>query len=136
MSRSPLPGFSIADCSVESRQRRAAHFANEALRQSTDGVASVASSRSRTQKLRRVLHFVPQPPENLNHKERRERKEKQVLGYLKSARLEHALLINFGSYKFELRKFAWSQDASCRKSKPSFLFSVLSAFSAFFVRSP
>ena len=56
----------------------------------------------------------------------------QVLGYLKSARLEHGLLINFGSYKFELRKFAWSQDAALRKSKPSFLFSVLSAFSAFF----
>ena len=32
----------------------------------------------------------------------------QVLGYLKSARLEHGLLINFGSYKVELRKFAWS----------------------------
>jgi GxxExxY protein len=31
--------------------------------------------------------------------------EAQVLGYLKSARLEHGLLINFGSYKFEIRKF-------------------------------
>jgi len=56
----------------------------------------------------------------------------QVLGYLKSARLEHGLLINFGSYRFELRKFAWSQEAARRKSKPSFLFSALSAFSAFF----
>src|SRR5437762_418615 len=54
----------------------------------------------------------------------------QVLGYLKSARLEHALLINFGSYKFELRKFAWSQGAG--KSKPSLLQSALSAFFAFF----
>ena len=36
----------------------------------------------------------------------------QVLGYLKSARLEHGLLINFGSYKFELRKFVWSQTAA------------------------
>jgi hypothetical protein len=44
-------------------------------------------------------------------KERRERKEKP---------------------NFELRKFAWSQDAACSKSKPSFLFSALSAFSAFF----
>src|SRR6185503_13666781 len=26
----------------------------------------------------------------------------QVLGYLKSARLEHGLLINFGSFKFEI----------------------------------
>jgi GxxExxY protein len=56
----------------------------------------------------------------------------QVLGYLKSARLEHGLLINFGSYRFELRKFAWSQEAARRKSKPSFFFSALSAFSAFF----
>ena len=32
--------------------------------------------------------------------------EAQILGYLKSARLEHGLLINFGSYKFEIRKFA------------------------------
>jgi GxxExxY protein len=41
----------------------------------------------------------------------------QVLGYLKSARLEHGLLINFGSYKFELRKFAWSQDAAVRNNR-------------------
>ena len=34
--------------------------------------------------------------------------------------------------RFELRKFAWSQEAARRKSKPSFLFSALSAFSAFF----
>ncbi|CAN5910804.1 GxxExxY protein [soil metagenome] len=32
--------------------------------------------------------------------------EAQILGYLKSSRLEHGLLINFGSYKFEIRKFA------------------------------
>ena len=36
----------------------------------------------------------------------------QILGYLKSTRLEHGLLINFGSYKFELRKFVWSQDTA------------------------
>jgi GxxExxY protein len=34
--------------------------------------------------------------------------EAQILGYLKSARLEHGLLINFGSYKFEIRKFTWT----------------------------
>ncbi len=33
----------------------------------------------------------------------------QILGYLKSARIEHGLLINFGSYKFEIRKYAWSE---------------------------
>jgi len=35
--------------------------------------------------------------------------EAQILGYLKSSRMEHGLLINFGSYKFEIRKFAWTQ---------------------------
>ncbi len=30
----------------------------------------------------------------------------QVMGYLKSARLKHGLLINFGSYQFEIRKYA------------------------------
>jgi GxxExxY protein len=55
----------------------------------------------------------------------------QVLGYLKSARLEHGLLINFGSYKFELRKFAWSHDATRRKSKASGFLSALYAFFAF-----
>lgn len=30
----------------------------------------------------------------------------QIMGYLKSARLSHGLLINFGSYQFEIRKFA------------------------------
>ena len=36
----------------------------------------------------------------------------QILAYLKSARLEHGLLINFGSPKFEIRKFAWSRPAN------------------------
>lgn len=36
--------------------------------------------------------------------------EAQVLGYLKSAKLEHGLLINFGSYKFEIRKFVRSEN--------------------------
>jgi len=31
-----------------------------------------------------------------------------------------------------MRKFAWSQDAPSRKSKPTFLLSVVSAFFAFF----
>jgi GxxExxY protein len=31
--------------------------------------------------------------------------EAQVIGYLKSSRLRHGLLINFGSYKFQIRKF-------------------------------
>ena len=36
--------------------------------------------------------------------------EAQILGYLKSSRMEHGLLINFGSYKFQIRKFAWTEN--------------------------
>ena len=56
--------------------------------------------------------------------------EAQILGYLKSARLEHGLLINFGSYKFEIRKFAWSE-LSANGSDQSVV-SLLSAFFAVF----
>ena len=38
--------------------------------------------------------------------------EAQVLGYLKSSRKEHGLLVNFGAYRFEIRKFALSSKAS------------------------
>ena len=41
--------------------------------------------------------------------------EAQVLGYLKSARLEHGLLINFGSPRFEIRKFVWTERNNNRK---------------------
>jgi len=34
----------------------------------------------------------------------------QMLGYLKSARIEHGLLINFGSHKFQIKKYAFSRD--------------------------
>ena len=33
--------------------------------------------------------------------------EAQILGYLKASRFEHGLLINFGSARFEIRKFIW-----------------------------
>ena len=33
----------------------------------------------------------------------------QLLGYLKSTRVEHGMLINFGCYKFQVRKYALSQ---------------------------
>lgn len=36
--------------------------------------------------------------------------EAQILGYLKASRSEHGLLINFGSPKFENRKFIWSEN--------------------------
>lgn len=29
----------------------------------------------------------------------------QLLGYMKSARIEHGLLVNFGSYKFQIKKY-------------------------------
>ena len=35
--------------------------------------------------------------------------EAQLLGYLKTAKMEHGLLINFGSYKFKIKKFVMSQ---------------------------
>jgi len=56
--------------------------------------------------------------------------EAQILGYLKSARLQHGLLINFGSYKFEMRKFAWTerQPRAKRLAGP-----LLSAIFALFV---
>ena len=34
--------------------------------------------------------------------------EAQLIGYLKSSRLEHGLLINFGSYRFEIQKRIWT----------------------------
>jgi GxxExxY protein len=33
----------------------------------------------------------------------------QMLGYLKASRIEHGLLINFGSYRFQIRKYVFSQ---------------------------
>jgi len=43
--------------------------------------------------------------------------EAQILGYLKSSRLEHGLLINFGAYKFQIRKFAWTDGLRGRTPK-------------------
>jgi GxxExxY protein len=34
----------------------------------------------------------------------------QILGYLKSSRIEDGLLINFGSYKFEIKKYILSRE--------------------------
>ena len=43
--------------------------------------------------------------------------EVQILGYLKSARLEHGLLINFGSYRFQIRTFVWAENSATENSK-------------------
>jgi GxxExxY protein len=57
----------------------------------------------------------------------------QMLGYLTSARIEHGLLINFGSYRFEIKKYAMSDKAPCSAGSKvaSFLFGFF-ALSAFF----
>ena len=34
----------------------------------------------------------------------------QILGYLKSAKIEDGLLINFGSYKFQIKKYVMSEN--------------------------
>jgi hypothetical protein len=54
----------------------------------------------------------------------------QLLGYLKSARIEHGLLINFGSYKFEIRKYALSTART--QGHPDGILALFSALSAFF----
>jgi hypothetical protein len=57
----------------------------------------------------------------------------QILGYLKSSRKEHGLLINFGSPRYQIKKFIWN-DRYCPSlggKIGSFLLS-LSVFSTFF----
>jgi GxxExxY protein len=56
--------------------------------------------------------------------------EAQILGYLKSAKKEHGLLINFGSFKFQIRKFALS-DVQDRAAVAA-IGQVFSAIFAFF----
>ncbi len=58
----------------------------------------------------------------------------QTLGYLKASRIEHGLLINFGSYRFEIRKFVLSQGKASEESSGKFacLLPFVSVFSAFF----
>ena len=55
----------------------------------------------------------------------------QLLGYLKSTKIEHGLLINFGSYKFQIKKYALN-----RLPRPglinSGILSLLFALSVFF----
>ncbi len=57
--------------------------------------------------------------------------EAQILGYLKSSQMEHGLLINFGSYKFEIRKFAWSEGKPQRTQGTQRFLSIVSAFLPF-----
>lgn len=57
--------------------------------------------------------------------------EAQILGYLKSARLAQGMLINFGSYKFQIRKFVHSGHSG--SGSLAGLASLFSALCAFFV---
>ena len=59
----------------------------------------------------------------------------QTLGYLKASRIEHGLLINFGSFRFEIRKFIFNNGRAAEEglSKLACLLPFLSVFSAFFV---
>lgn len=61
--------------------------------------------------------------------------EAQILGYLKSARREHGLLINFGSYRFEIRKFIWEDHLTTKNTESTKrgITGMLSALLAFFV---
>jgi GxxExxY protein len=58
----------------------------------------------------------------------------QILGYLKASRIEHGLLINFGSYRFQIRKYVLSQGKAMEESLGR-LAAMISILSAFFVFS-
>ena len=58
----------------------------------------------------------------------------QMLGYLKASRIEHGLLINFGSYRFQIRKYALSQ-GKVTEELLGRLACLMPFFSAFFVFS-
>src|SRR5688572_654825 len=58
----------------------------------------------------------------------------QTLGYLKASKIEHGLLINFGSYRFQVRKYVLSQGEVREEGAGKFgcLLPFVSAFFAFF----
>ena len=58
----------------------------------------------------------------------------QILGYLKASRIEHGLLINFGSYRFQIRKYVLSQ-GKVKEEGLGRLACLMPFFSAFFVFS-
>lgn len=53
----------------------------------------------------------------------------QVLGYLRCAKVEHGLLINFGSAKFEIKKYALSDRRPKATDNP--ILSLLVTFASF-----
>ncbi len=55
----------------------------------------------------------------------------QVLGYLRAARIEHGLLINFGSFRFQIRKFIFSQGRATEEAVARLTGGLASFFFAF-----
>lgn len=53
----------------------------------------------------------------------------QILGYLRSSNIEHGLLINFGSYKFQIQKFILAKAGN--SSSNSKILSLLFSFASF-----
>ena len=58
----------------------------------------------------------------------------QILGYLKASGIEHGLLINFGSYRFQIRKYVLSQ-GKVKEEGLGRMVCLMPFFSAFFVFS-
>jgi len=56
----------------------------------------------------------------------------QLLGYLRASGIEHGLLINFGSYRFQIKKYALSSPGNSGIGKVVSLLLSFFAFSAFF----
>jgi GxxExxY protein len=56
----------------------------------------------------------------------------QLIGYLRASGIEHGMLINFGSYRFQIKKYALNSSTESFAGKlSSFLLSIF-AFSAIF----
>jgi len=56
----------------------------------------------------------------------------QLLGYLRASGIEHGLLINFGSYRFQIKKYALNAPGSSLAENVLSFLLPLFAFSAFF----
>jgi len=56
----------------------------------------------------------------------------QLLGYLRASGIEHGLLINFGSYKFQIQKYVLSASESSLAGRISSFLVSFFVFSAFF----
>jgi GxxExxY protein len=56
----------------------------------------------------------------------------QLLGYLKSSRSEHGLLINFGSFKFQIKKYVMSDRGPASSGFGLLPLSIFFALSAYF----